>query len=110
MFLFLGNINVFSQSEDEKINRLVEQKIAYNKNNKSSIVYKIQIYNGNEKEAYKTKQTFSTLYPDYTADIVYNAPEWKTQVGKFKTRLEADKILKIIKQDYTGAIVLEDKI
>jgi len=41
---------------------------------------------------------------------IYNAPEWKTHVGKYKTRLDADKVLIIIKEKFAGAIVLEDKI
>lgn len=108
--LFLGLANGQAQSEDEKINDLIAQKIAFNKKNKSSVVYKIQLYNGNEQEAYKKKKEFIAIYPEYSIDVIYNAPEWKTQVGKFKTRLEADKILNIINADYAGAIVLEDKI
>jgi len=41
---------------------------------------------------------------------MYKSPEWKTQVGNFTTRLEADRILNIISEKFTGAIVLEDKI
>ncbi|RXP56560.1 SPOR domain-containing protein [Lutibacter sp. HS1-25] len=110
LMLFLGIYNSYSQSEQSKINNLISQKITYNEKNKTSAVYKIQIYNGNEKDAYKVKQNFTALYPEYSIDIIYNAPEWKTHVGKFKTRLEADSVLLIINGDYAGAIVLEDKI
>ncbi len=107
---FLSNSKLFAQSENEKINNLIEQKRTYNKNNKSSVVYKIQLYNGNEEEAYKIRRNFNISYPDYKTTIMYKPPEWKTQVGDFKTRLEADRVLKIIKKKFTGAIVLEDKI
>jgi len=89
---------------------LIEQKRAYNKDNKSSVVYKIQLYNGNEEEAYKIRRNFNTSYPEYKTTIMYKPPEWKTQVGDFKTRLEADRALNIIKKKYSGAIVLVDKI
>ena len=89
---------------------MIEQKIAYNKSNKTSIVYKIQLYNGNETDAYKMKQNFQIAYPEYSTEIIYTAPEWKTHVGKFKTRLEADKVLKNVKEKFAGAIVLEDKV
>lgn len=108
--LFFGITNCYSQNESEKINTLIEQKIAYNKSNKTSIVYKIQLYNGNETEAYKMKQNFQVAYPEYLSEIIYTAPEWKTHVGRFKTRLEADEVLLIIKEKFAGAIVLEDKI
>ncbi|MFD0760604.1 SPOR domain-containing protein [Lutibacter aestuarii] len=108
--LFLSVINMYSQSENEKITQLIEQKKAFNKENKSSIVYKIQLYNGIEAEAYKIKRNFEAIYPEYSTNILYKAPEWKTQVGSFNTRLEADRILNIIKENFSGAIVLEDKV
>lgn len=108
--LFISMMNSYSQTEDEKISTLIEQKRAYNRNNSNSTVYKIQLYNGNEKEAYEIKQNFQAAYPEYATEIIYNAPEWKTHVGKYKTRLDADKVLLIIKEKFAGAIVLEDKI
>ncbi|WP_456378541.1 SPOR domain-containing protein [Lutibacter sp.] len=108
--LLLSITNLHSQSEAEKITNLIEQKRSFNKKNKSSIVYKIQLYNGNETEAYKIRSNFSTSFPEYNTKIIYKSPEWKTQVGAFNTRLEADRVLNIIKEKFVGAIVLEDKI
>ncbi|MFK5959201.1 MAG: SPOR domain-containing protein [Lutibacter sp.] len=108
--LLLSFTNLYSQSENEKIDNLIEQKRAFNKKNKNSIVYKIQLYNGNETDAYKIKLNFNAKYPEYTIKIIYKSPEWKTQVGNFNTRLEADRVLNIIKGKFSGAIVLEDKI
>lgn len=110
LIVFININNGYSQSEQEKIDQLISQKRTFNKNNKNSVVFKIQLFNGNETEAYKVKQDFNSDFPDYVAAVVYNSPEWKTQVGKYKTRLEADKVLLIIKEEYSGAIVLEDKI
>jgi len=106
----IGNTNIYSQSENSKIQELIAQKKAYNKKNKNSTVYKIQLYNGNEREAYQIKSNFNTSFPDYNVKIMYKSPEWKTQVGNFNTRLEADRILNIISEKFAGAIVLEDKI
>ncbi len=108
---FLLNVaNSYAQNETEKINNLIEQKRDFNKKNKNSIVFKIQLYNGNETQAYRIKQNFNAAYPEYTTKIIYKSPEWKTQVGEFSTRLEADRVLNIIKDKFSGAIVLEDKI
>lgn len=110
VLLNIPNIN--AQSETEKIDKLISQKREYNKSNKTSIVYKIQLYNGNETEAYKVKQNFDATYtfPKYNTKVIYSAPEWKTQIMNFKTRLEADSILKIVSEKFAGAFVLEDKI
>ena len=58
--IFLSITNSYSQSENEKINTLIEQKKAFNKTNKNIIVFKIQIYNGNETQAYAIKSNFES--------------------------------------------------
>lgn len=108
--IFLSITNSYSQSENEKINTLIEQKKAFNKTNKNIVVFKIQIYNGNETQAYAIKRNFESDFPEYRTKIIYKTPEWKTHAGNFRTRLEADRALNTIKLKYSGAIVLEEKI
>ena len=108
--VFLSTNNVFSQSENEKISALIEQKKAFNKTNKNILVFKIQLYNGNETQAYAVKRNFESDFPEYRTKIIYKTPEWKTHAGNFRTRLEADRALNTIKLKYAGAIVLEEKI
>lgn len=106
----IGTYFGFAQTNTETIDTLIEQKRDFNKNNKSSTVFMVQIYNGNEDESYKMERNFRLEFPDYNVKVVYNKPEFKTQVGYFKTRLEADRALNIIKEKFLGSIVLEDKI
>lgn len=108
--IFLSTNNVFSQSENEKISALIEQKKAFNKTNKNILVFKIQLYNGNETQAYAVKRNFESDFPEYRTKIIYKTPEWKTHAGNFRTRLEADRALNVVKIKYAGAIVLEEKI
>ncbi|MDO9037514.1 MAG: SPOR domain-containing protein [Lutibacter sp.] len=114
IFVFFATIlstNIlFAQSENEKINTLIEQKRAFNKTNKNIMVFKIQIYNGNETQAYAIKRNFEADFPEYRTKIIYKTPEWKTHAGNFRTRLEADRALNLVKIKYAGAIVLEEKI
>lgn len=107
---FLSLTTSYSQSENEKINTLIEQKKAFNKTNKNILVFKIQLYNGNETQAYAVKRNFEADFPEYRTKIIYKTPEWKTHAGNFRTRLEADRALNSIKLKYAGAIVLEEKI
>ncbi|MBK5208035.1 MAG: SPOR domain-containing protein [Flavobacteriaceae bacterium] len=108
--IFLSIANSYAQSENDKINTLIEQKKAFNKTNKNIIVFKIQIYNGNETQAYAVQRSFEADFPEYRAKIKYDTPEFKTRFGNFRTRLEADRALNAIKVKYAGAIVLEEKI
>ncbi|PKP13857.1 MAG: translation initiation factor IF-2 [Bacteroidetes bacterium HGW-Bacteroidetes-3] len=108
--VFLSITNSYSQSENDKINTLIEQKKTFNKTNKNTIVFKIQIYNGNETQAYAVERSFEADFPEYNAKVKYDSPEFKTRFGNFRTRLEADRALNAIKLKYAGAIVLEEKI
>lgn len=108
--VFLNFNFTYAQTESDKIAKLIEQKRVNNKKNKYYGGFKIQLFNGNESQAYKIKRDFDAAYPDYPTVIIYKSPEWKTQVGPFKTRLEADRTLLIIKDKFIGAIVLEEKL
>lgn len=108
--LFIQISFTYSQTESAKIDKLIEQKRAYNKKLKNFGGFKIQIYNGTESEAYKIEQESKLTFPEYTTATKYKAPEWKTQIGPFKTRLEADRNLLIIKKKFAGAIVIEEKV
>ncbi len=92
------------------VDELVAQKIAFNKEQNSYSGYKIQIYYGSEKECYEIKDEFVALFPDIPTSIIFSTPQWKLQVGEFRTRLEADKSIQSIKKEYPSAIVLATDI
>lgn len=102
-----GDLRVESSS---RINELVAQKTEYNKDLNSFPGYKIQIYYGSEKECYEIKDEFSALFPDIPTSVIFSTPQWKLQVGKYRTRLEADKSILSIKKEYPAAIVLATNI
>lgn len=109
LIIFTSTCSLLAQSEQEKISNLISKKSEFNRKNKVSPIYRIQLYNGNESEAYKLRSNFQNSFPEYKAQISYKAPEWKVQVGEFKSRLEADKAMLVISEKYKG-IVLKDLI
>ena len=92
------------------VDELVAQKIAFNKEQNSYPGYKIQIYYGSEKECYEIKDEFTSLFPEIPTSIIFSTPQWKLQVGEYRTRLEADKNIQAIKKEYPSAIVLSTDI
>lgn len=115
--LFLSYTGLAQQNEGDlqiktsaKIDAVVAQKKQFNKNLKSIKGYKIQLFYGSEKESYKIKGEFKALFPEISTKIIFSSPQWKVQVGSFKTRLEADKALIPIKKEYPGAIILATQI
>ena len=109
-FLFVGVFTtqtVFSQSEKPD-NMLVEELIAKKRsfNKEFSYGFRIQLYNGFEVEAKKTSAKFKLDFPETKTHLVYSQPEWKIQVGFYKTKLEADRALLNFKRKYQSAIVI----
>jgi hypothetical protein len=102
-----GDIRVESSAS---VKELITKKIAFNKEQNSFPGYKIQIYYGSEKECYEIKDEFTSLFPDIPTSIIFSTPQWKLQVGEYRSRLEADKSIQSIKKEYPSAIVLATEI
>jgi len=105
--LFAANYTVFSQNNTSKsteIKSIISKKRNFNK--EYGFGYRIQLYNGNEQQARKFRAKFNIEFPESVSKLVYNAPEWKVQVGKYKTKLEADKDLIRFQEKFSGIIVV----
>ena len=103
----VGDINIESSSE---IDQLLAQKKKYNKNLNELNGFKIQLYYGNEKEAYEIKDEFDALFPEIKSKVNFGRPDWNVQVGNYKTRLQADRSLVEIKKEYPSAIIFATEI
>lgn len=91
-------------TENKDIISLIEKKREYNKNNGSG--YRIQLYNGLERTAKSIQGRFRVEFPGVYNKVSYKAPEWKIQIGNYKTRLQADRALNKIREKFNGAIVV----
>ena len=102
-----GTVRIESSAH---IDEMVAQKKDYNKTVETLQGYKIQIYYGSEKECYEVKDEFSSLFPNIATSIIFSTPQWKLQIGNYRTRLEADHAMVNIKKEYPAAIVLASEI
>lgn len=106
-FLFAINYSTYCQkktTKSEEIKSLITKKRNFNK--EFGFGYRIQLYNGNEKQARQIRTLFKNEFPDHSSKLVYNSPEWKVQVGSYKTKLEADKDLIKFQKKFAGIIVV----
>jgi hypothetical protein len=104
---FLTSQTIYSQSiksDSSLINELISKKRSFNK--EFGYGFRIQLYNGFETEAKKTEAKFKIDFPEIKTYLLYRQPEWKIQVGFYKTKLEADRALLDFKRKYRSAIVI----
>ena len=92
------------KSDNTLIKELISKKKSFNK--EFGYGFRIQLYNGIETVAIKTLRKFKYDFPYIETHLEYRQPEWKTQVGFYKTKLEADRALLNFKRKYQSAIVI----
>lgn len=87
----------------------IEKLLEFKKDLSTLNAFIIQVYNGSRSGAEDAKKEVATLYPDWSNSIEYEQPNYKIWVGKFGSRLEADRALVTVKKTYTNAFILQPK-
>jgi len=101
-------------NQDPRIDSLVDLNIAYNMANPYISGYRIQIYMASGNDALSNaeiiKKDFELNFPDLTAYVTFREPYYRVRVGDYRTRLEANQLLKAIRKSYQDAWIIQDKI
>lgn len=96
------------------IQELVEKHIMLNEKQDKTQGYRIQIFfnsgNNSKNNANKVRAEFMAEYPGTEAYIIFQEPHFKVRVGDFRTRLDAQGMLKNISRDYPNAFIVKDEI
>ena len=112
IILVFSNFNTLIAQEvtvtqDPKLEQLLIEKRKVNSSITINNQYKIQIFNGSSEESKKTLIQFKKENKNYDATIVFSTPLYKVWVGNFKTRIEAERNLNILKKKYPNAILIK---
>ncbi|MCF8217874.1 MAG: SPOR domain-containing protein [Bacteroidales bacterium] len=104
-----GNVSIY---EPDQVKRLIEKHIAVNESLDGIPGYRIQIFSDSGSDskgnAMNAKAKFRKRYSDINAYIVFDSPNYKVEIGNFIHKLEAQRILHQIKDDYPGAYVVSE--
>jgi hypothetical protein len=101
--------------KDPLIDTLIARRPTLNKNNvigdEMASGYRVQIFFGsNRQAAYSAQAKFMKEYPEYRTYITYTEPNFKVQVGDFRTRLEAQKLQSELNQMFSSLFIIPGKI
>lgn len=107
---FIAQDIVFEQPEatviinqDPRIERLSKIKAEMEKDGAFSDRYKIQLYNGSLTEANNIKNKAKLAFPQWKTEILYETPNHKVWIGNYRTKLETDRALKEIRNEFPSA-------
>jgi SPOR domain len=109
----LTSFYILSQSvsieKDPKIDILIQEKKKINSENVVSDRIRIQIFNGELEDCKKEIDDFKKKFSDLEGAIEFNHPFYKVLIGNFKTRLEAERNLLLIKKKYPNAFLVKPR-
>lgn len=98
-----GNVNI---EQDQKIAELLE---IYKTANSSSGFYTIQVGFGSLNEAKNLKAKTDVDFPYWYSKIIFDSPTYRLHVGRFKTKLEAERKFMEVRKKYPAALLLKPK-
>ena len=93
--------------QDSRIPELLKLKSQMTVNDELADRYKIQLFYGQITEANKIYDNYKSKYAQWEPKIVYESPNYKVWVGNFRNRLEADRALLKIKENFPSAFVMK---
>ena len=96
-------------NQDLRFEKLLNEKRKINTSIVNDQRYNIQIFNGDNETAKKTLTSFKKDFKNFDATIVFNTPSYKVLAGNFKTRIEAERNLILIRKTYKNALIIKPK-
>lgn len=73
--------------------------------------FRIQLYVGNvRQEADNAKSYIYQQFPDLNPYVSYSQPTYRVKAGDFMYRSDAEQYLELIKEQYSSAVVLADRV
>jgi flagellar basal body P-ring protein FlgI len=102
-----GQENKVQINQDSKIEELIKIKKSIDSEQFSDQYYAIQLYYGNYTAAKKIVEDFNLNFEGIDTSLIFETPNYKVRVGRFKNLNKANLLLEEIKKTYPGAFLLE---
>jgi hypothetical protein len=122
LFVVLS-LSLFSQEDeggqlqiiqDPLVDTLLSKHLYLNEQNPGIEGWRIQIFfeagNFSKTQAIEAKAEFVGKYPELRNYLIFQEPYYKVRIGDYRTKIEAEKVLKEIIRDYPNAFVVKDEI
>ena len=108
--IMVGNVCSAQEGivEIEKDSRIDELLEVYNSVNKKAEYYQIQVgFRSSNKDAKNLLSQVEIDFPGWFSTIDFQEPTYRIKVGKFKTRLEAERRYIEVRKKYPNAMLLK---
>ncbi|MFS4418714.1 SPOR domain-containing protein [Maribacter sp. 2307ULW6-5] len=98
-----GQINIEQRPEIEALLEIYGNTLT------KTEYYRIQVGFGDANKAQKIKSNVEVDYPDLPSRIDFDSPTYRVRLGRFKTKLEAERKFNEVRKKYPDAMLLKPK-
>lgn len=98
-----GKVNI---QQDDQIEDLLS---IYKSANANHEYYRIQVGFGSYAEAQRIKENIEIDFPGLVSKIDFDSPTYRVRLGRFKTKLEAERKFKEVRVKYPESLLLKPK-
>lgn len=96
-----------SIDQDPQISQLLE---LYKKSLDKNDYYRIQVgFVSNNEKAQEIKSNVEIDFPELPSQIDFDSPTYRIRVGRFKSKLEAERKFNEVRKKYPNAMLLKPK-
>ncbi|WP_047246380.1 SPOR domain-containing protein [Maribacter thermophilus] len=94
-------------SQDQQITQLLD---LYKKALSNTEYYRIQVgFVSDDRKAREIKNNVEIDFPDLPSRIDFDSPTYRIRVGRFKSKLEAERKFNEVRKKYPNAMLLKPK-
>lgn len=96
---------------NKKLDSVLDSIDRYNTSKEFINGFTIQIYAGLKREdALNAKKNLASSLPDLNSEVEYSQPSFRVKVGKYYSRIDAQRDYLAVKKYFPTAIVIPDKV
>jgi len=107
--LLFSSLGLFAQKGEIKIEqdaKLEEALEIYASHTTDGEYYTIQVGFGSYQRAENLKSQVEVDFPGWISKIIFDSPTYRVHVGRFKTKLEAERRFNEVRQKYPASLLL----
>lgn len=96
---------------NKRLETVLDTLAKHNKSIRYINGFRIQMYVGNvRQEADAAKSYVYQAFPELNPYVSYNQPTYRVKVGDFMYRSDAEQFLELIREQYSSAVILPDRV
>ncbi|MCE7068341.1 SPOR domain-containing protein [Dyadobacter sp. CY326] len=96
---------------NKRLETVLDTLAKHNKSIRYINGFRIQMYVGNvRQEADAAKSYIYQSFPDLNPYVSYTQPTYRVKVGDFMYRSDAEQYLELIREQYSSAVILADRV